>query len=226
VTEIQLDAGGLAAWIACPAEAIPCAGQYTLAFDPEDEQEPLATPILPAAISPDGFLAASPVPRGWSPGMTLRLRGPLGQGFSLRPASRNVALIALGATAARLMPLVPAALGQGAAVALFTDVPLPQLPSAVEAYPLSSLPELLNWADFMAIDLPNTALPELHLRIGVGSQGGSGHELPLHCPAQVLVLAPMPCGGSAECGVCAVPARRGWKLACVDGPVFDFNEIR
>jgi hypothetical protein len=35
----------------------------------------------------------------------------------------------------------------------------------------------------------------------------------------------MPCAGLAACGVCAVQTRRGWKLACVDGPVFDLKEI-
>jgi hypothetical protein len=43
--------------------------------------------------------------------------------------------------------------------------------------------------------------------------------------AQVLVVTPAPCGGLAECGVCAVTTRRGWKMACKDGPVFSLNEF-
>jgi len=43
--------------------------------------------------------------------------------------------------------------------------------------------------------------------------------------AQVLVVTPMPCGGLAECGVCAFTTRRGWKMACKDGPVFDLSEL-
>jgi hypothetical protein len=35
----------------------------------------------------------------------------------------------------------------------------------------------------------------------------------------------MPCAGLADCGVCAVELRRGWKLACKDGPVFDLRDI-
>jgi NAD(P)H-flavin reductase len=38
-------------------------------------------------------------------------------------------------------------------------------------------------------------------------------------------MAAMPCSGLADCGVCAVPARRGYKLACKDGPVFDLDEL-
>ncbi len=225
VTEIQLDAGGPAAWIECPPAAIPRPGQYVLAQDPEDQQAPLATPLFPAAISPGGFLAAPPIPPLWTPGTELLLRGPLGRGFTLPITCRRIALVALGDTAARLAPLIPAALEQDAAVALFSDAPLPSLPSAVEAYPLSALSELLSWADFIAVDLPLAALPDLRMRLASGSDGGAEPDSHLHCPAQALVLAPMPCGGLGECGVCAVPAHRGWKLACIDGPVFNLDEI-
>lgn len=134
-------------------------------------------------------------------------------------------MVALGDTAARLEPLIPAALGQEAAVALFSDALLPSLPSAVEAYPLSALSELLPWADFIAVDLPLAALPNLRKRLASGSDGEVKPDSHLHCPAQALALAPMPCGGLGECGVCAVPAHRSWKLACLDGPVFNLNEI-
>ena len=50
-------------------------------------------------------------------------------------------------------------------------------------------------------------------------------ELGLAIPAQALVLGPMPCGGLADCGVCAVTTRSDWKLACKEGPVFDLEEI-
>lgn len=220
VLEIQQDPGGFSAWLTCPAKAIPSAGQYALATDPGDAFQPLSMPLFPVRISGEGFLGASPYQVAWVPGTALEIRGPLGRGFKLPPTARNVALVGLGETIARLRPLIPNALDQEVAVALFTDAPLPQLPSAVEAYPLSALPELLTWADFIAIDLPITALPELRARLGLGAQAR------LSFPGQALIQAPMPCGGMAKCGVCAVPARRGWKLACEDGPVFQLDEIK
>ena len=224
VVEIQLDASGLAAWVECPSTATPHPGQYALAWDPQDRQAPLATTLFPTAISPGGFLAAPPIPVFWTPGTVLALRGPLGHGFHLPVACRRMALVGLGDTIARLAPLIPAALAQEAAVALFSDASLPtSLASAVEAYPLSALPELLTWADFIAIDLPLAALPDLRSRLGLSASMDRNPHL--HCPAQALVFSPMPCGGLAECGVCAVPAQRGWKLACNDGPVFNLHEI-
>ena len=47
----------------------------------------------------------------------------------------------------------------------------------------------------------------------------------LPCPGQALVLASMPCAGLAGCGVCALRTRRGWRLACEDGPVFPLQDL-
>src|SRR3990172_5776157 len=44
-------------------------------------------------------------------------------------------------------------------------------------------------------------------------------DLHIGVRAQTLIVGPMPCG-IGGCMACAVRARRGWKLACQDGPVF------
>ena len=93
------------------------------------------------------------------------------------------------------------------------------MPASYEINPLRLLPDALAWADFLALDAPLPRLAELRSLLGLRPD----QHLP--CLAQVLVETPMPCGGVAECGVCAVPARRGWKLACQDGPVFNLDEL-
>ena len=107
-----------------------------------------------------------------------------------------------------------------ASVALFADCPLPDLPPAVELSPLSSLPEALEWADYLALDLPLQDLPALAARLGLGR--GERFQA---CPAQALLHTAMPCGGMAECGACAVITPRAWKKTCTDGPVFDLNDL-
>jgi dihydroorotate dehydrogenase electron transfer subunit len=62
-------------------------------------------------------------------------------------------------------------------------------------------------------------LNQLRQQLGKRNQLGAGSE------AQVLIHTPVPCGGVADCGVCAVTLRSGWKLACQDGPVFDWREL-
>jgi len=211
---------GRSARIVCPATAIPAAGRYLLGWAPEDLDAPLATPLFAALVLPDGFIAAPPVPAAWEPGTALRLRGPLGRGFEPPNGLNRLALAGFSASLARLAPLIDESLSLGAEVALFTDAPLPSLPPAVEANPLSALPEALTWADFLALEIELERASELPQRLGLAP----GVRI-LPCPAQVLILAPMPCGGVAECGACSIETRHGWKLACQDGPVFLIEEL-
>jgi NAD(P)H-flavin reductase len=220
VTELRLDAiGQIEARITCPAGATPSPGQYLQALDPRDADAALSWIVFPSEIEPGSFVAAAPIPAGWTPGTELNLRGPLGQGFRIPQAARRIALASMGENVARLLPLADSALSGNASVAIFTNPPLPFVSASLEIYPLEALPEALSWADFLALDLPLQMLSGLRLSLGLG------RDQALVCPAQALILTPMPCASVAGCGVCAVPARGGWKLACQDGPVFNLNEI-
>jgi len=180
----------------------------------------LGTPLFAAGLDGDGFLAAPPIPSTWDPGTHLALHGPSGHGLRMPERAFHLALIALGKTPARLLPFATQVLNRpGTTVALFTDASLPWLPAALEVQSLPNIPEALAWADFLAIDIPLKSLAGLRLLLGLGA----GERLP--CPGELLIETPMPCGGLADCGACAIPGRRGWKLACKDGPVFDINEL-
>ena len=220
IREIRLERGERAAWITCLPESIPAPGRYVMAWAPDDLDAPLGTPLFAQEMAEDGFLAVSRLPRSWEPGTQLELRGPLGRGFALPETIRRLALVILGETAGRLLPLARQALAHDAAVSLYTDLSLPPLPSALEISPLNAAPEALDWADFLALDLPLDAVSRVRQVLGLP---GEAHSLP--CQGQALVLAPMPCGGLAECGACAVPVGRSWKLACQDGPVFDLDAL-
>jgi NAD(P)H-flavin reductase len=220
ILELQmLSEGESGAWITCPTRYHPIPGQYLLAVESPLPKEPLTVALFSGGLTQLAFLALPPLPASWQPGVSLSLRGPLGKGFSLPASAAKVALLAAGGSCLRLLPLAYQALKQNAGVAIYADPPLPALPSALEAYPLSSASEALSWADYLAIDLPLHALPCLRRLLGLGASWS------LSCQAEILITTPMPCGGLAECGVCAVPVRRGWKLACKDGPVFDLLTV-
>jgi len=229
ITAVQIDEQGRQGiWIACPTAARPAPGQYLSAYAPQDSDAPLAMTLFlgetqeeEAKQTHTPFLAlpAAPMPAAWLPGTELSLRGPLGNGFRLPANLRRLALAALGDTSARLLPLARQALAQGTDIALFTDYVPAALPSSLEVQPLAALPEVLGWAETLALDLPLSALPDLRRRLHID------RDYRLAFPAQALVLADMPCAALAACGACAVPARRGWKLACADGPVFDLEEL-
>lgn len=228
---IEIGLGGVA-WIACPESALPRPGQYLHAWSPLDTGAALAECLFPGGLPPTLatselqagepraiFQVAPPIPAHWGVGTPLSLRGPLGQGFTIPPRVRRLALVALDGVVDRLLPLVGALDLDETAVALFTDDELPSLPLAIEAYPLAALPENIAWPDFMALDLSLDSLPGLRRLLGLEP----GAVLP--CPAQALVALPMPCAGVGECGACAIQGRHSTFLACKDGPVFDLKRL-
>ncbi len=222
VTEIWLEGGEIAGQIACPVALCPAPGQYLLAHAIEGEAAPLASALFPAGYAPGGFLTAPGLPAAWLPGTQLALRGRLGNGFHLPAGARRVAAACLSPTPARLRPVVAQALEAGCAVTLYADsaaigAARESWPAALEVYPVEELPGALAWADFLAIDVPLGMVSAIRPALNAPDR--------LPCPAQVLVWAPFPCGGIADCGVCSVRGRHGWKLACKDGPVFDLADL-
>jgi NAD(P)H-flavin reductase len=228
ISLIQIEADGKrAAQLECDPKMMPRPGQYLQAHHPNEPEAVLGCSLFPVGLPPSienapnsDSVSLGPIPRTWHPGTTLALRGPLGRGFNLPPAANSLGLIALGETAGRLLPLIPAALSQNADIAIFSDAPLPALPPIIELRSLQALPEAIAWADFLAIDLPLENIPHLRETLQLGPYDY------LPCPAQVLIATPMPCAGIGECGVCAVPKqKKGYALACKDGPVFNLNQL-
>jgi dihydroorotate dehydrogenase electron transfer subunit len=191
-----------------------------LAYDPADPGTILGTPIFQVEKSEQGFWGAPIFSATWGPGTNLELVGPLGHGFDLPRNIQRLGLAVLSETNSRLLPVIHQAAKNHVGMTLFTDLSLQKLPAAVEVYPLTSLRDSLDWPDFMALDVPLERLAELRDMLGLPQ--GTG----LPYPAQVLITSPMPCVGMAQCGACAVPARRGWKLACEDGPVFNLSVLK
>jgi hypothetical protein len=215
IKEIFLDGS---ARISCPPELIPHPGQYLLAHAPASDS-PVADSVFFSRSAPNGFIAAAPIPSSWVPGTPLNLRGPLGHGFVIPTSARKIALVAFENSPAHLLGVIPLALKQSAEIVLLCDAPVNDLPEVVEVQPLKAMQEILHWANYAAIDVARENLNQLKEKMGEGNQAKA------RCEAQVLIRAQMPCGALAECGVCAVVIHHQWKMACKDGPVFDWREL-
>jgi len=212
--------GWRAAQINCPKALIPAPGQYLLAQTSPAADSPLPAPIYLAATSLNGFYAANPLPAAWTPGTSLALKGPLGRGFHLPHTARRVLLASWSQTSGRVLSLLETCQRQGAEVALIADSAPEEIPLSVEVLPPAVLPEAARWADYAALDMPREQIENLLA------------SPPLFDPlnllsgyAQVLIETSVPCGGMAECGVCAVSTKNGIRLACKDGPVFGLGEL-
>lgn len=233
ILELILQDGFRLARVSCAANLIPTPGQYLLASDASDatlslsKRSPLPVPLFYTDSAPAGFLSSPPIPESWMPGMDVFLRGPLGHGFTIPVSARKVGLIAFDDSPSRLRGLIRPSLSQGAAVVLVTDSIVDNLPDEVEALPLSALSEIIEWADYLAFDVARENLFELQERLRALKQveGWSEAQARVERSRNVLIRTPVPCGGVAECGVCAVSLKSSWKMACKDGPVFDLREI-
>lgn len=217
--EVMLDESGEAGGIlAFPEMPVFAPGQYFLGCQ-SGEIEPIARTFFPAARPGRRVWIPSPLPVAWQIGARLSVSGPFGNGFHLPPVARKVALASFDGSSGRLQGLLQNALEQHADVTLYLDQMPSDLPAVVEVQPFRQVRDALDWAEYIALDIPFCNLGSLRdlLRINPGSR--------FPCPVEVLVHGSFPCGGTAECGVCAVKTRRGYKLACKDGPVFKLEDL-
>lgn len=201
-----------------PPQAWPEPGQY---LPCQKQGEDPSANLFRVFHGSDPRLALVPLPESWQPGDRLTCAVPHGRGFSLPGTARRIGLLTFSQSPLRLLSLVQPGLVQNAAISLFSEAPLhvdllTHLPASVEAAPLTSLLENLDWPDILFADI-------LRDEVEVLSQFLGEQQVPFE--GQVLIQTPMPCRGLGECGICAVKTRRGWRLACVNGPVFPLKEV-
>lgn len=197
-----------------PAHTLP--GQYYLAFVKGSSQI-LPLPLFPFSENKDGMVLCGKIQPAWQPGNPLLLQGPYGRGFTHCLKSSRLAIFAMEKTLEeRLYSLAVAVLDQGADVVWIADELSIDLPLQVEILKKSELKDAVAWSEDCAIAVPQAQIAILPRILPISTADRSKVE--------VMVDAPFVCG-NAQCGVCAVETRHGWKLACKDGPVFQYGEL-
>jgi dihydroorotate dehydrogenase electron transfer subunit len=211
------------------------AGRFVLA----DLGGYLRTPLFPAQLDDEAFDVLVPPDHpaaAIQPGSTVNLIGPLGRGFEVDATARRLLLVAATAHLPPLLPLVWQKPGFSVTLLLSAPTaaelhPIRLLPPTLEVHIVTAdgsaghggsaralFPDLARWADTICIADDPAAYPALaeivrQVRVAPGRRF-----------AQALVAPPMICGVGA-CRGCAVETRRGIRLACTDGPVFDLLEL-
>jgi NAD(P)H-flavin reductase len=220
ITEIFQLGDETCAVLNLPEKFWPQPGQYLTSQHSTGQVEILPVNLFKVYSKPGG-LSVGPVPGHWQPGDRLDCMPPKGHRFQIPMSGRHVGLLAYQVPPTRLLALAEQIRSNKAAAALFcepspTDALLTAIPADMEVSPVSILLDNLDWPDYLAVDLQLEDLPQLTDLIQPNT---------LRCEGQVLIRTAMPCGGVAECGVCALKTRSGWQLACDDGPVFDLHEV-
>jgi dihydroorotate dehydrogenase electron transfer subunit len=168
-------------------------------------------------------------------GETLDLLGPLGNGFYIEPASKKLLLIAGGIGIAPLFFLTQKALSEGKSVKLLLGArtkdgiyPKKLLPSITETVITTEdgsdgekgkltdiLYKYIDWADQIYACGPLA----MYKAIAEQRQGW-----PEKKPVQVSLEVRIGCGIGA-CFGCSLKTKNGMKRVCLDGPVFNLEEV-
>ena len=165
-------------------------------------------------------------------GASLDLLGPLGHGWTLRPAVRNLLLLAEAPVLASVHSLARLALEQEVAVTLLSymgpgeaSYPAALLPPEIEYQVLQreESPDILAeqmeayllWADEVCCSVSHETL---QLLVPLSSKWRERHF------AQVALWPPLICASGA-CLSCQIETRHGSRLICRAGPVFSFNDL-
>ena len=168
-------------------------------------------------------------------GEILDLLGPLGNGFSIEPASRKLLLVAGGIGIAPLIFLANQALSQGKSVTLLSGArtasglyPQELLPGGIQTVIATEdgsggtrgmitdvLLDFVDWADQIY------ACGPLAMYEAIAAQKQQRY---LRKPVQVSLEVRMGCG-LGGCYGCSIRTRHGMKQVCLDGPVFNLDEI-
>ncbi len=217
-------------------------GQYLMVLCGDGQDMPLRRPLSIHRMSRDGSieLLFAVVGRGteWlvqrKEGDNIDIFGPLGNGFNIDPASRNLLLVAGGIGIAPLIALGEKAVAMGKEVTLLMGdnnidriYPERLLPAGIKTVVATedgsagkkgvvtdTLPRFVLEADQVFACGP---LPMYRKMAAMGDVLGGK-------PVQVILETVLGCGVGACLG-CTVETAHGPRLVCKDGPVFELRDI-
>ena len=165
-------------------------------------------------------------------GDSLDVLGPMGNGFSVNPASQNLLLVAGGMGIAPIYYLAEEAFRRKRSVKLLYGT------ASVIRYPRNLLPpnvELFSTTEDGSIGDKGLVIDGLSSYLGQAEQVFACGPLPMYKtmaqmpeiknkPIQVSLEVVMGCG-LGICYGCTVKTRQGLKQVCRDGPVFNLDDI-
>lgn len=171
------------------------------------------------------------------PGDVLDVLGPLGNTFDVHPRSTRLLLVAGGVGVAPLVFLAEAAANRNQEIAFLMGsatgdglLTPSQLPSAVEfvvatddgsqghhGFITDLVPDFARWADQVFACGPEPMFVSLRDALRPHRLGGKPK-------VQVSMERTMACGLGACLG-CVVETRHGMQTSCVQGPIYDMDEV-
>jgi hypothetical protein len=188
----------------------------------------LPTILFPCGMDGRDFTTIQTIPLSWQPDVSLSIRYPMGKGFAIPTSARRLLMVSATDHPLRLLPEAGTMLANGGEAALFSYNMPGEISPEIELLTRDELADACSWADCIIGDTPIDHLAVWKSMVTGAEHSGTWKTTSNAGPKrdiQLLVDTPMACLGTAECGVCAVKTRHGWKNACSDGPVFQLAEL-
>lgn len=184
-----------------------------------------------------GFGRGSSWLAGRRPGDRLDLLGPLGNTYEIAPRSRNLLMVAGGVGVAPLVMLTDEAVAAGMNITFLMGaanatglLPSSLLPEAVEylvatddgskghrGFVTDLVADYVLWADQILSCGPEPMYRSLR-------QAVLSRRIGNRPPVSLSMEREMACGVGACLG-CVVETKRGMQTSCVQGPVFDMDDL-
>ncbi len=170
--------------------------------------------------------SADPIVARVRDGDILDLLAPLGRAVAWPDSARHILFVGQDSRIPPLVAMARRAVQQDRSVVLSVLAaadrelfPAHLLPPEIEYQAGAAVnPELIAWADVLVAsgsDEMYGLLGDLVRRVRFRLERGFMYT---------LIHLPMPCG-TGDCHTCAVETSHGMRLACTDGPVFDWIEL-
>jgi NAD(P)H-flavin reductase len=190
-------------------------GQIIFIYQPEIDDH-----IVPLACVKDvdnQLWYTSDKPLKWQLGKKLYVRGPIGNGFNPIGSEGKILFIIPGEPIGSLQSLIVDAIQSQKNVAIMcTDFEW-QIHPEVEIISFEDYEYAINWADYIYIECAKNELTTISEIISL---------IKKHCiPAEIFIFAPVLCGGNADCMVCTVHKKSGYRQICKEGPVISVEEL-
>jgi NAD(P)H-flavin reductase len=191
-------------------------GQFMMVRSADDI---LPVPLFPCGMQ--GFQYTSPLcgNHHWNVGDLFSISLPHGSGFDVSGKSRRLLMVSSTSSPLRLFPIAANIIQNGGEAALYTKNLPDHVPLEMELLSLEQLAEAVSWADCIIGDTSTDQL------VNWKNELLDGKSTTTNLNIQILVDTPLVCAGTANCGICAIKTRHGWKQACTDGPVFHLVEL-
>ena len=186
---------------------------YTYQQDIDD----LIIPLTFIKKQNDQFWYACDKPIQWQIGKEISVRGPIGKGFHPIDREGKILFIIPGELFGSLRPLIDDAIQSKKNVAIFCKNIDWQIHPDAEIILIEDLDFAINWTDFIYLECARNELKNILDIINLIKER--------RIPSEIFVHTPILCGGNADCMVCAVKTKSGYRRICKDGPIISIEEL-